>query len=169
MEEPIFVNGNKINKESVKPKSGNSVLSEKKLIRSYDSKLELSNFVDSDGKVSKLMIDSKGRKYKKCSYCKHWYSLSNFDKSTRQDAVGGVKVICNSCKASVSSNNKKHYERMKSSSLKQKDDSLDIDVDKTLGGPVDKILSYLPDEKLLEEIKKRGYVGTLSITKKINL
>lgn len=156
-EEPVFVNGNPINKVSMKKENIIEDISvKKKKIISSDTNSELKPLV-SNGKESLfLMVDNQNRKYKRCACCKRWYLLSNFKASNRKDSIGGVGVFCKKC---IDRKN----------ATKKNDEEKQLDTEKLIGKPISDILSYLTDNQLLGEIKKRGYIGELVLTKKIKL
>lgn len=156
-EKPIFVNGNPINKVSVKKENSiKDIPIKKKKIISADTNLELS-FMAGSNNDHFLMIDNQNRKYKKCAYCKHWYLLSNFNTTNRKNSIGGVGVFCNKCA------------NRKNTSEKKNDKEEQLNTEELIGKPISDILSYLTDNQLLSEIKKRGYIGELVLTKKIKL
>jgi len=164
-EKPMFVNGNPINKVSIKKENSmeNTPIKKKKIISS-DTNLELSVLISNGMESSSLMIDKQNRKYKRCVYCKHWYLLSNFKPTNRKNSIGGVGVFCKKCiDRKLRLQNKTNRVEDKTNEEEQ------LNTEELIGKPINDILSYLTDNQLLSEIKKRGYIGELVLTKKIKL
>lgn len=159
-EEPMFVNGNPINKVSVKKENPirDIHIKEKKIISS-DTELELKALVSNGKESSLIFVDKQNRKYKRCAYCKHWYLLSNFKPTNRKNSIGGVGVLCKKC---IERKNKFNGKENNSNEKK-------LNTEDLIGKPINDILSYLTDNQLLNEIRKRGYIGELVLTKKIKL
>jgi hypothetical protein len=165
-EEPMFVNGNPINKVSVKKENPiRDIHIKKKKIISSDTNLELSVLISDGKESSSLMVDKQNRKYKRCVYCKHWYLLSNFKATNRKNSIGGVGVFCKKCidrKLKLQNKTNKKVED-------KTNEEEQLNTEELIGKPISDILSYLTDNQLLSEIKKRGYIGELVLTKKIKL
>lgn len=165
-EKPMFVNGNPINKVSIKKENiMENIPVKKKKIISSDTNLELSPLISNGHESFSLMIDKQNRKYKRCVYCKHWYLLSNFKPTNRKNSIGGVGVFCKKCIDRKLDLQHKTNKKVEDKSNEEEQ----LNTEELIGKPINDILSYLTDNQLLTEIKKRGYVGELILTKKIKL
>ena len=117
--------------------------------------------------------DAMRREYKKCAYCKKWYLLSSFSESDSKRSKDGHSAFCAECA-------KKQQSRRDVAPQKQEakpdEDTPSVSEDNEeriiTDGVRDKhreILSLLPDEALIEELRRRGFEGSLTILKDYEL
>lgn len=121
--------------------------------------------------------DAMRREYKKCAYCKKWYLLSSFPESDSKRSKDGHSAFCSECAKKQA--NRKDVDPSQSENKptpdtdteekaevtdKQEENLTEDTKDKQL-----KILSLLPDEVLIEELRRRGFEGSLTIFKEYEL
>lgn len=119
--------------------------------------------------------DVMKQEYKKCAYCKKWYLLSSFPTSDSPRSKDGHSAFCAECTKKQANRRdvdpqqpekKPEVEKPKEEAVSDKEEeALTSEVkDKQL-----KILSLLPDELLIQELRRRGFEGNLSVLKEYEL